>query len=280
MSWTRRSFVAATSIAASAPNALSAPARVVSLNPCIDVVLVHLADRAQIGALSHFARRDQSSTIAEAARSLPFTYETAEEIIDKSPDLVLASKHSGRATRQTLERMGIPVQTFVVPNSVAESLAMIRTVARAIGQVTRGEELVSAIDRAIEAATPRQTRPPIKTIVFQPRGLVAGRGTLVDDMLQRTGFENVAARYGVEKWGSIPLERIIADPPDLLLAPAPISGAQTRAERVVSHPALQSVANQMKRGVFPESCLYCGGPVLLTTAPILAQAREAYWSAQ
>jgi iron complex transport system substrate-binding protein len=241
---------------------------------------VHLADRGQIGALSHFARQDQSSTIAEAARSLPFTYETAEEIIDKSPDLVLASKHSGRATRQTLERMGIPVQTFVVPNSVAESLEMIRAVAKAIGQVERGETLVADIARAIEAARPRQIQRPIKTIVFQPRGLVAGRGTLVDDMLQRTGFENVAARYGVEKWGSVSLERLIADPPELLLAPAPVTGAQTRAERVVSHPALSSIASLMKRHAFPEACLYCGGPVLLTTAPVLAKAREAYWSAR
>jgi hypothetical protein len=35
----------------------------------------------------------------------------------------------------------------------------------------------------------------------------------------------------------------------------------------------------MKRATFPAACLYCGGPVLLKTAPLLAAARDAYWSA-
>lgn len=269
----------AAGFAASAGSAWAEPRRIVSLNPCIDVVLVHLADHANIGALSHFARQDQSSTIADVARSLPFTYESAEEIIGRSPDLVLASKHSGRATRQALQRVGISVETFGTPNSIAESIDMVRGIAKAIGQAERGEQLVARIEGAVSAAAAPAGSRRIQALVFQPRGLVAGKGTLVDDMLERTGFENVAARYGVDRWGSVPLERVIADPPELLLAPASSEAAQTRAERVVSHPALRSVASRMRRGEFPEACLYCGGPVLLKTAEVLAKARQEFWSA-
>lgn len=279
MSYTRRAFMVAAGIAASAGSAWAGPRRIVSLNPCIDVVLVHLADHANIGALSHFAREAQSSTIAEVARSLPFTYESAEEIIDRAPDLVLASKHSGRATRQALQRVGISVETFGTPNSIAESIEMVRGIAKAIGQVERGEALVARIEAAVASAAAPVGRGRIQTLVFQPRGLVAGKGTLVDDMLERTGFENVAARYGVERWGSVPLELLVADPPELLLAPGNSATAFTRAQRVVAHPALESIASRMKRADFPEACLYCGGPVLLKTAEVLAKARNAFWSA-
>jgi iron complex transport system substrate-binding protein len=59
----------------------AAPRRVASLNACLDAMLVHLADRSQIAALSHYAREEHSSTVAATAKTLPFTWESAEEII-------------------------------------------------------------------------------------------------------------------------------------------------------------------------------------------------------
>src|SRR4051794_24237649 len=42
-------------------SAWAAPQRVVSLSPCLDVILVNVADRDQIAALSHFSREDTST---------------------------------------------------------------------------------------------------------------------------------------------------------------------------------------------------------------------------
>lgn len=277
MMLTRREFASA---AAGACVPQGAPARrIVSLNPCLDVILAHVADRGQIAALSHYARDPSSSTIAAVARTLPYTYESAEEIIALNPDLVLASVHSAPATRQALARLNIPVATFAVPNSVAESLAQIETVAGRIDRAARGAALIARIRAAIAEAQRGATRRPIKALVFQPRGLVAGSGTLTDEMLQRLGFENVAARYGVAFWGNVPLESLIADPPELLLSSAPRPGARPYSERLIQHPALARLAHRMRRGVFPEACLYCGGPVLLETTRALVAAREAFWAA-
>jgi iron complex transport system substrate-binding protein len=259
--------------------AAASPLRVVSLNPCLDTILVHLASRDQIAGLSHYARQPSSSTIAALAETLPFTYETAEEILALRPDMVLASRHSSLATRRALERLGVDVVTFSVPNSVEESLTQIREIAGLVNQSARGASLIEGIGRALAEAEAPRSRPLIKTIIFQPRGLVAGSGTLADEMLRRTGFENVAARYGVQRWGNLSLERLLADPPDLLLSGLASPGARPWAERLLAHRALRAVAGRMRRATFPEACLYCGGPVLLQTAPILARAREAYWSA-
>jgi len=279
VSLTRRATIGAAMSIGLTGTAHASPRRVVSLNPCLDTILVHVADRAQIAALSHYARERHSSTIADVARTLPLTYESAEEIIGLSPDLVLASQHSAVATRNALSRLRIEVATFGVPNTIADSLAQIGEVARLVGRPERGAALIARIQRGIAVAAPASGQRPIRALVFQARGLAAGEGTLVNEMMQRTGFENVAARYGINFWGNVLLERLIADPPDLLLTGAPQPGATTWSERLTSHPALASVAPRMKRAVFPEACLYCGGPVLLQTTAALVQARADFWSA-
>ena len=168
--------------------------RIVSTNPCLDSILFHLADRDQIAALSHFSRDERKSAIAARTRDIPITYETAEEIIALKPDLVLASRHTAVPTRLALERVGIHPELFGVPNTVKESLEQIQRVAELIGRPERGVQLADDIEQALSRAE-QQNGSPIPVALFQPNGFSAGKGTLIDQLLQRTGFDNVAARY-------------------------------------------------------------------------------------
>jgi iron complex transport system substrate-binding protein len=252
----------------------SAPRRVASLNACLDAMLVHLADRSQIVALSHYAREEQSSTVAAAARTLPFTWESAEEIIALEPDLVLASKHSALATRNALKRLHVPVERFAVPKSIEESLAQVTKVAGLLGHPERGRALIVRIEAAIAAATPPSGSRPLKALIYQPNGFAAGPGTLVDEMMERAGFENVARRYGLKTWGNVPLERLLADPPEVLLVGEPASGARSWADRVMTHPALKSMSGRMRTARLPEKLLYCGGPGLIESTQAFAKARR------
>ena len=258
----------------STANAEGRPRRVVSLNPCLDVILVQVADRDQIAALSHYAREDYGSTIAPLARTLPFTYETAEEVIALRPDLVLTGRHSSLATRNALDRLKIPAVLFGVPDTVAESLAQVRQVAAAVGHPERGETLVGRIEAALAAAAPPPGTPPLSALVFMPGGFASGPGTLMDEMMRRAGLINAAGRYGLRRTMNVPLEQVIADPPDVLLSGEPYPGAPSWAERVMEHPALSHLAGGMNRATFPERLLFCGGPVLIQTAAALARARD------
>ena len=254
--------------------AASAPRRVVSLNACLDAILVHVADRGQIAALSHYAREPVGSTISEVAKTLPFTWETAEEVIALRPDLVLTSRHSALATRNALGRMNIPTELFAVPDSVTASLDQVREVARLVGRPARGEAMIARIEAAIAAAAPSPGSRPLKALIYQPNGFAARRGTLMDEMMTRAGFENVAGRYGLGKWGNVPVERLLADPPQVLLSGAPAQGSRTWADQVMRHPALVSLSGRMVQAQLEEKLLYCGGPVLIQTAAALAQARR------
>jgi len=250
------------------------PQRIVSLNPCVDAILVRVADRGQIAALSHYSRDVGSSSIVEIARSLPFTHEGAEEVVALRPDLLLSGSHTSPATRAGLARVGIHAEEFPVPETVEKSLAQVLRVARLVGHSDRGEVLVAAIRAAIAAAAPPPGARPLTALVYQSSGFASAEGTLVDEMLRRTGFINMAPRYGLKRTANVPLETLIADPPEVLLAGAPKPGAPSWADRVLEHPALSQVAGRMRREVFPQRLMNCGGPVLIETARALAAARD------
>ncbi len=262
-----------------APPMTGRPRRVVSLNPCLDAILVQVADRAQIRALSHFAREPYGSTIADIARTLPFTYGTAEEVLALQPDLVLTG-YSSASMRNAMDRLNIPAAVFPVPETIADSLEQVRGVARLVGYPERGEALVGGIETALAAAIPEPGTRPLSALVFMPGGFVSGPGTLMDEMMSLAGLQNAAARYGLSRTANLSLERVIADPPDLLLSGEPYPGSPSRAERMMEHPALSRVGGQMRRAVFPERLLFCGGPVLIQTAAALGRARETALSRQ
>ena len=268
--------------AAPAPEATpaAAPRRVVSLNPCLDVILVQVADAGQISALSHYARDPYGSTIADIARTLPFTYGTAEEVIARSPDLVITGRPASLTMLNTLERLNIRTVQFPVPETIADSLTQVREVATLIGHPQRGEALVARIEAALAAAGPGPGTRPVSALVYMPGGFASGPGTLMDEMMRRMGLENVVGRYGLSGSASVPLELLIADPPEILLSGQASRGLPSRAERVMSHPALSRIADRMRRAVFPERLLFCGGPVLIQTAAALSRARQAVLTEQ
>jgi len=268
----REALAGALAMAAETPR--RRPRRIVSLNGCLDALLVHLADREQIAALSHYARDPEGSTVAAQARTLPFIWESAEEVIDLSPDLVLASQHSALATRNALKRLHTPVQRFKVPASVQESLAQVRRLAELVGHPARGEALVGRIEAAVAAARPAPGARRLSALIYQPNGFAAGPGTLADEMMDRAGFDNVARRFGLRTWGNVGLEQLLADPPRVLLVGVPASGVRGWADRIMTHPALKAASGRMRQVRLPERLLYCGGPVLIETAAALAGARR------
>lgn len=260
---------AAFALAGAAP----APARrVVSLNPCLDAMLLAVADPDQIAALSHFSRDPQASSVGAGALGFAVTYGSAEEVIARSPDLVLGNSVAAPATRRALQRLGVRMLLFRTPDAIAESLEQMQRIAVAVGHGARGAARVAAIRAAIAAAAPPPGSRRIRALVFQHGGFTTGPGTLLDELLTATGFHNVAVDYGLTRTSNVPLERVLADPPEVLLQGEPSPGAPGWAERVMHHPALDRVRGRMRMERFPARLMYCGGPNLAQSAALLAAA--------
>jgi iron complex transport system substrate-binding protein len=255
-------------------NAAAKPARIVSLNLCIDGLLVELAPREHIAAISHYSRDPWRSTIADIAQTLPITYETAEEVVALKPDLVLAGRHSALATRNALKRVGIAFELFDVPMSIAESHEQVRHLAALLHEPERGEALIARIDAAIERARPAAGTPRLSAAVYQPGGLTAGKKTITDELMHVVGLENLPARYDVRQHRPIGMEKLLQAPPDILLVGDTTETAATHAERIVNHRALRALGSRMMRMEYPARLLYCSGPTMIHALAALSNARD------
>jgi iron complex transport system substrate-binding protein len=252
-------------------DANAVPRRIVSLSPCVDTILVELVPLDSIVALSHYSRDPERSTIATLAQRVPVTYETAEEVVALKPDLVLMSEHSAISTRNALERVGIRYELFGVAYSVSASVEHISRLAALVGREREGAVLTARIERAIEAAKPPSGARRISAAVYQPGGLTAGAGTVTDDLMRVVGIENVAARYDLRTHRPMPLELLIASPPDVLLV-ADVSGSPMHAVRLAEHRALRVL--NIPRAEYPARLMYCAGPTIVDALQALVAARE------
>jgi iron complex transport system substrate-binding protein len=256
-----------------APAQGAAPKRVVSVNPCTDAILLDVADPGQIVALSRYSRQPSQSAVWRAARRFPATGGSGEEIVALRPDLVFGAGLDAAELAHVLPRLHIRQETFPVPETVADSEAQVARVAALVGHPERGAALNARIEAALAAATPPPGAPRLRALIYEGHGMASGPHTLIDQLMRRAGFDNLAARYGLSHTMQVPLERVIADPPQVLLSGRLSEGEPSWADRVLSHPALKSLAPHMLRESFPEQLLFCAGPVMISTLAALTRAR-------
>lgn len=255
-----------------APEAKQGRIRLASLNPCSDAVLAEVADPAQIAALSHYSRDPAASSMDLAlARRLPSTGSSVEELAKLRPDLVIADPFLPASTAAALADLDIPVTRLPIATSVEESREQVRAIARLAGQGARGEALVARIDAALVRAAPPAGHRAISAVVWQGGGIVPGEGSLIVDLLRRTGFRSLSAAKGMKQSDFLPLELMIADPPQVILA---AGNAHAQENRLLAHPALAALGGT-RRETFEPSLLWCGGPTIVRAAERLAQVRRA-----
>lgn len=236
---------------------------IVSLNPCLDAILVEIAPPEQVLALSHYSRDPGSSSIPpNIAARYGVTGGTAEEVIALRPDLVLASSFLPQPTRSALERAGLNVATFGSPVTVAESAAQVRAVASLAGQEAKGAALAASI-----AAAPTIAPSPIEALLWQPGEIVAGETTLIAELMRQEGFASHAAARGMRQADHVTLERVLADPPQVLLVAGDAPGQR--------HPLLDGAFKQMQIAAFDPSLIYCGGPTIPKARARLRAIRAA-----
>ena len=245
-------------------HASDAPARIVSINLCTDELLLALADPAQIAALSIYATDPTLSYFAEKAQQFRHDAAAAETVVGIAPDLVLAGRFTKRATRELLKQLGYRLVELDAAHSVADSVAAIRQVAALVGHPERGESLVADIAAARARAEAilgaQSTRPSV--VFYQRRGYVTGGDTLTSELLGIVGLANQGGALAGKSGGFVPLERLVAEPPDYLVVSSLVPPAEDQGSALLAHPALLRLYPPAKRIVLPEKLTVCGGPSL------------------
>lgn len=244
--------------------------QVVSLNPCTDAILTEVADPEQILAISSYSSDPASSSMDPAlARRFRAVDGTVEEVVALEPDLVIGGTFIAPATRGAFARLGMRYEGFGITPTVGKSLAQVRSIAALVGHPERGEALVGRIETAL-AANRAPAGPARSAVVWQSGGIVPGSDTLISDLLIRTGFTNAAAAQGLHQADVLPLEAMLAAPPQVIFAAGnPVSNE----DRMLGHPALARLT-ETRRERFDPVLLWCGGPTIIKAARHLGAVRR------
>ena len=235
-------------------------------------MLAELADPEQLLAISAYSRDPASSSMDLAlARRWPETNGAVEEVLGLRPDVVVSGSYTAPATRAAYAGLGLRLEELPIAPNVAESEAQVRHLAKLTGHPERGEAMVNRIEAALAAAKPPPGTAPLSAVVWESGGIVAGDGTLIADLLRRTGFSNSAAARGLGQAQVLPLERMLADPPQVILA---AGNARASEDRMLRHPALAALTATARARLDP-ALLWCGGPTIVKAVGRLAEIRAA-----
>ena len=265
----RRRLLTILMIAAAGAPAAAAPPRpprrIVSLNLCADQYLLALADPGQIVALTRFARDPNMSAAAKAARTMPVSRGSAEDVLMLRPDLVIASPFRRQTVAAVLAGRNVATLDLPPADSYAAIVTQVRQVAAAIGHPDRGETLIRRMDTAL-ARLPRAPGGGRTAAYYQRRGFLTGTGTLVDELMQRLGLANLATRLGKPALAQLSLEQMALARPDYLIVESATDRVTDQGTEMLHHPILDGIP----RLRIPEAWTVCGGPAYVLAAQSLA----------
>lgn len=237
------------------------PRRVVSMNLCTDQLALYLAAPGQLVSVSHLSHDEKASVLVAEARRLPANHGRAEEVFLLKPDLVLAGTFTSRATVEMLLRLGFRVERFAPDYSFADIRSNTLRMGKLLGREDEARSLLAGFDREIASLRGDGGNASPLAAAYYAGGYTSGLGTLVDEIISAAGWRNLSAELGISGTGLLPLELIVMNQPDALIADGLDDGEPSLAFENYRHPALLA-AIRSGTGVttLPERYSVCGTP--------------------
>lgn len=270
-----RIIFAATLLAAApmarTPAAEAPPRRIVSLNLCVDQLLLQLVAPERIVSITWLSRSEGDPQLLPLARRLPVNHGSAEEVLAAHPDLVIAGRFTTGTTRRLLQKAGVPVLEIEPAVDWDGIRRTTREIAAAVQAEARGEQLIATMDAELAQLQARATREPARAPV---RAIgwggaaddVPGRDTLFNTILETAGATNLGARATGP--ASFDIEQVLRARPQVLLRGAAYAEAPALRNRIAQHPALRQ--QQYHVVSYPEAVYGCALPRAATLTVQLA----------
>ncbi|XBQ17190.1 MAG: ABC transporter substrate-binding protein [Oceanicaulis sp.] len=237
--------------------------RVVSLDYCADQFVLALADPEQILGVSVQAD-DVHSVLRDQAEGHQQVRDAAEDVLALGPDLVIRSYGGDARARALYDRFGVEVFDLGWAGDFDGVRASIRRTAAALGHPERGEALIAEMDTKLAEAA---NGPRLSALYLTPSGATTGSGTLVAELLEAANFDNAGAAGGAAGWRTLPLERLAAQEPDLVIAAFFDEDAAARDSWSVSrHPVFRRLIGETPSVTIDGAKTTCGAWFLADAA--------------
>jgi iron complex transport system substrate-binding protein len=203
------------------PRAPAQVRRVVTLAPSLTEMVLSLGAGSTLVGVSRF---DAAKEVEKLPRVGGFVDPSVEAVVALKPDLVLVQP--GPGNQRPVEKMaelGVPVLLLPL-HSVADVLAGMREVGRALGREKEADALISRIEatrtRIREAAKKLPAPRVLFAYGFEPL-VVAGPGSFANELLKDAGGINVAADGG-SAYPVYSVERAVRARPDVVVDAADV----------------------------------------------------------
>jgi iron complex transport system substrate-binding protein len=184
------------------------PLRIMALDQCADQYVLALRPDAQL-ALSPRAD-DPDAWMRDAAAGRRRVRPTLEAAIAFKPDVVVRYWGGEPRLLARLQATGVRVVTIEDAKEFKGIRENIRAVAQGVETSERGEALVARMDARLRTAAPDPAARRRSALYLTAGGFTAGKGTLVDAILDAAGFANAAAG---PFFAPVSVERIALFPP-------------------------------------------------------------------
>jgi len=252
------------------------PRRIASLNVCTDQLALLLGARDRLVSVTFLAADPSSSALAAEARGLRLNRGRAEEIVPLAPDLVLAGDTAAAPGVQMLGRLGFRIKVVPLARNLADIPRNIAILAHAIGEEARGRAMIARFEEGLARVTQTHPAPgghrPI-ALLIGPNGVTSGRDSLAGAIIETAGFANGADGFGVLGVGRLPLERVLAARPDVLILSSLKVSHPSLAAGFIRHPALAAASAAATRVSIHHHVWACGTPLVLGAIERLAHLR-------
>ncbi len=196
------------------------PKSIISLTLASDEILVDIVrDRKKIAALTYFSTDPLISNVVEKARGIPQVQANLEQVIAKSPDLVIVASHTNPNIRAHLEAAEIKVLALHEIVSLESIKKNIELVGGAVCEEAAAKSLVEKMERQIgdaKARIPPHAKAPTVLFYGAP-GFTVGKRSTINDIIESSGAINLPARLGLSGYSNISTEYVIQNNPDLVL---------------------------------------------------------------
>lgn len=244
--------------------------RVVVLAPSLAEIVYGLGEGGRVVGVC--AQCDHPEAAARAPRVGGYLTPSVEAVLGARPDLVLVVPSPGnREAVRAIERAGVRV--LVTADRTLDDLwTAIAAVAGALGVPERGRAMTARIRGELEAVRARVAGLPprrVLLVVGHRPLIVAGGGTLQDELLRIAGGVNVAADAG-SAFPQVPLELVVARGPEVILDAAMGTEAGGR-ELFASLATVPAVRDGRIVQLAPDA-LFRAGPRVGEAAALLAGA--------
>lgn len=191
-------------------------ARIVSLSPSTTEILFALGAGEQVAGVTNYCEHPSAARLKPKVGG--FTNHNLEAIAALQPDLVVLTPNGGsRATYKRLKQLRVPVYSLPFYSLKDLSLAF-ETLGRLSGYPERAGVLIRELQDTAGQVQKTSAAEPLKAVYVTWRSplILAGKGTMEDEMVRLTGAVNAASssRVRYPRWSE---EAFWGNDPDVIL---------------------------------------------------------------